>query len=324
MVQLGSILPIAAALAILLVFAGLNTMLQKDIDVSDRINWYRPGGQEGERSRRNTAAAATLTKTVEKAVANRSFATSIARDLARADIKLTVSEFLVVQGLAVIGLFAVAAFLTRNPVFGLLAALVGFYLPRFYVKMLQGRRLKAFNAQLPDTLSLIVNSLRSGYSLLQSMEMVAREAPQPTRDEFYRVVREVSLGLSPEQALNNLVQRIASDDLDLVVTAINVQHEVGGNLAQILETNASTIRDRVRIKGEISVLTAQQRLGGYVISAMPIGLAVILFIINSKYMMQLFTFEKAICMPMIALPICSGLMMLVGFLAIQKIVQIEV
>lgn len=321
--EVGIVLPVLGALAVLLVFVGLNRILQPDIDVSERLSWYKPGSKE-ENRQRGDMQMSSLTKTVEKAVAKRTFATKIARDLAMADIKLTVSEYLILQGLGVIGLFAIAALISRNPVAGLVGAAIGFFLPRIYVKILQQRRLKAFNSQLPDTLGLIVNSLRSGYSLLQSMEMVAREAAQPTRDEFYRVVREVSLGLSPEQALNNLVQRIDSDDLDLVVTAINVQHEVGGNLAQILETIAGTIRERVRVKGEIGVLTAQQRLSGYVISAMPVGLAVMLFIMNSKYMMQLFSFEKVICMPVIGLPICSGIMMVAGFFAIQKTVQIEV
>src|SRR5204863_7639248 len=135
------------------------------------------------------------------------------------------------------------------------------------------QRLRTFNGQLADTLMLMSNSLRAGYSLLHAMETVSREAPQPSAEEFGRVVREVGLGLGPEEALTNLHRRLPSDDLDLMVTAINVQHEVGGNLAKIFDTLAETIRERQRIHGEIQTLTAQQRMGGNVIALLPIALA---------------------------------------------------
>jgi tight adherence protein B len=220
--------------------------------------------------------------------------------------------------------FTLALIVSRNPAFALLGALIGFYAPGFYVRRRHAKRLSTFNAQLGDTISLLGNAMRSGYSMLQAMDMVARESPDPTREEFTRVVREVSLGLSPEEALANLVRRIGSDDLDLLVTAINVQREVGGNLAQILDTIGTTIRERVRIQGEIKVLTSQQTLSGYVITMLPIALGVLLYLINPKYMSQLFSTEQMICMPVIAMPICGGIMMLLGFLVIKKIVAIEV
>ncbi|HET6261064.1 MAG TPA: type II secretion system F family protein, partial [Chloroflexia bacterium] len=153
--------------------------------------------------------------------------------------------------------------------FGLMGMAVGFFGIDWYVKFRISKRLKDFNAQLGDTISLMANSLRSGYSLLQSMELVSREAPDPIGAEFKRVVREVGLGLSAQDSLNNLLRRMPSDDLDLLITAINIQYEVGGNLAQILDTISHTIRERVRIKGEISVLTAQGRMSGYLITALP-------------------------------------------------------
>jgi tight adherence protein B len=151
------------------------------------------------------------------------------------------------------------------------------------------------------------------------MDAVANEMPPPISDEFQRVVREIGLGITSERAMNNMLRRVPSDDLDLLITAINVQHEVGGNLAEILETISHTIRERVRIKGEIRVLTSQQMMSGYVISALPIGLGLILFAMNPDYMSKMF---KDVCG--IAMMSCGGIMIVAGFVSIMKIVSIEV
>jgi tight adherence protein B len=155
------------------------------------------------------------------------------------------------------------------------------------------------------------------------MELVSREAPPPMSNEFRRVVQEVGLGLSTEDAMNNLLRRVPSDDLDLLITAVNIQHEVGGNLAPILETIGHTIRERVRIKGEIAVLTAQGRISAYVITALPIFLAIVITVINPTYMAPIFTFglpPNAWC----CLPVTALAMIIAGFFAIMKIVDIEV
>lgn len=138
-------------------------------------------------------------------------------------------------------------------------------------------------------------------------------------EEMARVVREVNLGLGMEEALNNLVRRIKSEDLDLMVTAISIQQQVGGNLAEILDTIAFTIRERVRIKGEINTLTAQGRYSGYLVALLPIALAVVLNFINPSFMRPLFT--QLIGQILLS----AGLvMMLIGFLAIKKITDIKV
>ena len=142
----------------------------------------------------------------------------------------------------------------------------------------------AFNKQLPDTITLIANALRAGSSFLQAIELVVRESRPPISTEFGRVIREVNLGLPFDQALENMVRRVRSDDLELMATAISIQHQVGGNLAEILDSIAYTIRERVRIKGEIRTLTAQQRLSGYVVGFLPIGLAGFLFIAAPGFM----------------------------------------
>jgi tight adherence protein B len=195
---------------------------------------------------------------------------------------------------------------------------VGWMVPHFYLSHRAKKRTKAFVNQLGDTIGLMANSLRAGYSLLQTMELISRESPAPMCDEFRRVVREIGLGVSSQQALDNLLRRIPSEDLDLMVSAISIQHEVGGNLGQILDVIGETIRERVRIKGEIAVLTSQQSLSGYVISGLPLALGFGLFLMNRDYMLGMFVW------PWICLPIGALILEAIGFMVMKKIVAIEV
>src|SRR6187401_2571345 len=177
-------------------------------------------------------------------------------------------------------LFLLSALLPAlgNPIVLLVGALFGFMLPRFWLGRRKSGRLKAFNKQLPDTVTLIANALRAGSSFLQAIELVVRESRPPISTEFGRVIREVNLGLPFDVALENMVRRVKSEDFELMATAIAIQHQVGGNLAEILDSIAFTIRERVRIKGEIRTLTAQQRLSGYVVAGLPIGLALFIYL----------------------------------------------
>jgi tight adherence protein B len=253
----------------------------------------------------------------------------IRKRIAMADVKLRVSEYVLLQILSAVVLAFLGDLLFDNIIFPILGAILGLRLPRIYVNFMAGRRLRAFENQLADTLNLWVNALRSGYSVLQGMEAIATELPPPISKEFERVVQEVRLGLSLEQALANLVRRMPSEDLDLIVTAVNIQREVGGNLAEILDIISHTIRERVRIKGEIRTLTSQGRLTGWVISLLPIGLALLLYSINPEYGSQLIRNEAPYVVPGI-LPCgwlvigIGAIMMIAGILAVRKIVDIEV
>ena len=213
-------------------------------------------------------------------------------------------------------------FLGRNILVGIIGLLVGMMLPRFYVRRQQSQRLTRFNDQLADMLNLMVNGLRAGYSTMQAMEAVSRELPAPISDEFRRVVQEMQLGITMERALENLLRRIPSEDLDLVVAAMNVQREVGGNLAEILDTISHTIRERVRIKGEIRVLTSQVMYSGRFLSMMPLFIFGALWVLNRPYMMQFFNPETRI-VGIVALVI-AGLMILAGYFVMRKISNIEV
>jgi tight adherence protein B len=273
-------------------------------------------------------ALANLNRVVEQ----RDFGANLAREIARADLKLKVSEYLGIWAATTIGvpiLFLGLSFVSPafgNPLFLLIGGFIGFMIPRFWLGRRKSGRLGAFNKNLPDTITLIGNALRAGSSFLQAIELVVRESRPPISTEFGRVIREVNLGLPFETALENMVRRVRSDDLELMATAISIQHTVGGNLAEILDSISFTIRERVRIKGEIRTLTAQQRLSGYVVGLLPIALAGFLFLAAPHFMDPMFQNPPGILgLPAgVVILAFGGFMMFIGFMLIRKIVDIEV
>ena len=279
-------------------------------------------------SSQQSQALANLNKVVER----RDFGANLARELARADLASSHPNTCSSGSASIVGvpvlLFILGFFLPalQSPLALLIGMLVGFMLPRFWLNRRKNGRLNAFNKQLPDTITLIANALRAGSSFLQAIELVVRESRPPISTEFSRVIREVNLGLPFEQALENMVRRVRSDDLELMATAISIQHQVGGNLAEILDSIAYTIRERIRIKGEIRTLTAQQRLSGYVVGFLPIALAGFLFIAAPGFMDPMFANPPAIAgLPAgVVILLFGGFMMFIGFMLIRKIVDIEV
>ncbi len=311
---------IIGAAAVLLVIVGVVSMVRGRTSVEQRLQTFA-GTTELEADKKDSKKRSTpVADSLNRALEGRKVSENLSTQLARADLKVTVGEFLALQLLVALGLAVGGYFLFNTIVLAILAAVIGWFAPRWFVSYRQGQRLRAFADQLGDALNLMVNGLRSGYSVLQAMEAVSREMPSPIASEFGRVVQEVQIGLPLEQALGNMLRRIKSDDLDLVITAISVQREVGGNLAEILDVISFTIRERVRIKGEVRTLTAQGRYSGYVISLLPIGLALVLFCVNKPYVERLFT--SGFCGW--AMVVCGLLMIGTGFIAIQKIVTIEV
>lgn len=242
----------------------------------------------------------------------------LATDLARADLPLTAAEFaLIVLGAGVFGFLL--GTLRLNLIVGLFVGAVFACIPIFYLRFRVGRRQRAFTEQLPDVLTLLVGGLRAGYGFSQSLQIVVERLPPPASVEFARVARAVELGLPLQQALDGMSERVGSDDLDLVITAIKVQYELGGNLAQTLETIGTTVRERIRILREVRVLTAHQRFTAYVLAGVPLVLAVGLFLLSPAYMSKLFAPGWVRL-----LPIAAGFLMLIGVLVMRKIVDIEV
>jgi tight adherence protein B len=266
---------------------------------------------------------APITDWINRRVIKSSFGDSISRDLARADLKLKPGEYIALMIIAAGSIGSLLWFISKQSIIlAVVGALGGLFIPRFYVRSEQGKRLIRFNGQLADMLNLMVNGLRAGYSTMQAMEAVSKELPPPICDEFRRVVQEMQLGVPMERSLDNLLRRIPSEDLDLVITAINVQREVGGNLAEILDTISFTIRERVRIKGEIRVLISQVLYSGRFLAMLPLIVIGILYLMNRSYMMEFFLPENFPC-GIIALGISFALI-ISGYFAMTKLADIEV
>jgi tight adherence protein B len=244
---------------------------------------------------------------------------SLEERLARAGLRLRPSEYVMAQvgcG-AVLALVSLLRFGVSFPV--PIAAVVGLLVPGFFVRFRIKSRLKHLNRQLGDVLSLMANSLKAGHALPQTLEVIAKEARPPISEEFARCVRELQVGGSIEGALNSLARRSGSEDLELVVTAVLVQLQVGGNLAGSLERIAHTVRERVQIKGEIATATAQGRMSGWIVTGLPVAVAVLLFVISPDYFRPMT--QQLIGWILLA---GAGLLILTGNFIIRKIVKIDV
>jgi tight adherence protein B len=260
-------------------------------------------------------------------LSGREWADNVARDLERADLKLRVGEYLTLRFTTALLLFAIAIVIAGRGTIGLLlgivAAVVGYFLPRIYMSRRIRSRLTKFDDQLVEALGMISNSLRSGFGLLQSMDLAADQLKPPLATEFKRTITDINVGASFEDALIAFNERMASNDLDIVITAILIQRTVGGNLAEVLDTVAHTMRERARIKGEIRTLTAQQRMSGYIVGGLPIGIIGILLLlgglIGENYMETLFI-TNAGRIALVAAATLEG----VGIMLIRRILAIEV
>ena len=319
------IIVIGGVIVLILLIVGVIVSVNSERSlVEKRLGQYLEGEKSEEERKADRSA---LTEWVNRRVEKSSLGDRIARQLARADLKFHVGEYFALIIISVVGVAIIAwllaggGFQARGWVTMLVGGIVGFFLPSMYVRTQQGKRLTRFNDQLSDMLNLTVNGLRAGYSTMQAMEAVSKELPSPISDEFRRVVQEMQLGITMETALENLYRRIPSDDLDFVITAINVQREVGGNLSEILDVISFTIRERVRIKGEIRVLTSQVRTSGTAMALIPIFLTVFLWFLNPEYMSSFF--DKGPWCGFGALGLAGGLIVS-GYFIMMKIADIEV
>jgi len=241
-------------------------------------------------------------------------------ELTKADIPLKGEEFLGLMLLLSLGGGLLLTLLTGgNLMIGFITAFLGGYLPHFVLRAAKARRFGKFNNQIGDALVIMANSLRSGFSFLQAMDMVRNELPDPIAKEFGTALQEMNWGTPTEEALLNMAARVNSDDLELVVTAVLIQRQVGGNLAEVLDNIANTIRERVRIKGEIKTLTAQGRISGLIIGLLPILLTVVIYFLNPAYITPLFYSKTGLLMVS-----CAVLSQIIGLSLIRKIVQIPV
>lgn len=307
-------------LIILLIVGVVVSSNSERVLVEKRLAQYldEDDAKAASRQPENSALVEWVSKRVEKT----SFGDRIARNLARADLKFKVGEYFVLIIVTILVGGLVAWFLgNRHPVSAIIGGLLGAFAPGFYVNSQQKKRLQKFNDQLSDMLNLMVNGLRAGYSTMQAMEAISKELPSPICDEFRRVIQEMQIGIPMETALENLLRRIPSQDLDFVVTAINVQREVGGNLSEILDNISFTIRERVRIKGEVRVLTSQVRTSGTVLSMIPFFLVLILWFLNPEYLLSVTAGGTVITAAIIC--VVLGLIF-TSYFIMMKIADIEV
>lgn len=305
---------IAAALAVLLVFFGIAQLTGGQ--VTERMGRYVGRGRAAAET---PSERETVFTRLDGAMARRGLVEGIRQELLRADLRLTVVEYLGVSAMVTLAGFVIGYLISRFWLSALVLGIGSALLPIIYVRWRQRRRITAFNNQLEGVLNLIVAAMRAGYSLLQSFDYVSHRLPDPAATHFARVVREVTLGLSMSDALENLLARTKSEDMELIVTAINIHDEVGGNLTTILDTVTHTIRERVRIKQEIRSLTSMQRGSAYILVGLPFIVTGILFVLSPTYIMRLFEPGPTLCIPFTAL-VCMAL----GFVITRRIMDIEV
>ncbi len=242
----------------------------------------------------------------------------VERELTKADLPLREDEFLVFSLAGLGGVAIITMLVTDSILMTLMALMVFLPMPYLFIGRARKKRLATLNGQIGDALMFIANSLRSGFSFLQAMDLVRKEMSDPIAREFGRTFQEVNLGTHTEQALQNMVERVGSEELEMVITAVLIQRQVGGNLAEVLEKIAYTMQERIRIKGEIKTLTAQGRISGVVVGLLPVALGAFLFVVNPEYISLLFTSKIGLLMVGAALVAQST-----GFLLIRRIVDIK-
>ena len=261
----------------------------------------------------------SIFQTIDGLIHGLSLSAFIKKELNKANWSLKVSEFLVIVVLSASFVPLLVLLVTEREMLAVTLMAGGGAFPIIYLKQRQAARKKVFAGQLLDAIMIISNSLKSGYSFLQAIDLVSQEMAPPISEEFQKVIQEIKLGIPFEKAVDRMTQRVESDDLDLVMTGVKIQREVGGNLTEILDKIAHTIRERIRIKGQIQTLTAQGRLSGLILGLLPVALGMFLFLINPEYVRTLFT--HPVGRMMVAFAVVSQA---IGIFIIKKIINIKV
>jgi tight adherence protein B len=303
------------------------TRAGNQVAVSSRLGRYGVAGLTGSGQNvshiispyaKQRSEQSNLSRAVDRVVEKRKFGKRIAVRLERADLRWTPGEY-VVLCLAIVFVGSLVGLIVYGTAGLLIGGTLGLVGPWFYLSKRISKRRSRFQGQLADMAQMMGNSMRAGFSIMQSMELVATEGPSPAAEEFERVTAEVKLGLPLDQALQHLETRIPSEDLELMVIAINVQRQVGGNLAEILMVISKTVRERVRFQRDLRTLTAQARYSSYVITGLPVAVGIVINLIDRSYESYLYTATLGHVM------IGAALVMLgLGFFFLSRIAKIEV
>ncbi|MGH4122550.1 MAG: type II secretion system F family protein [Clostridium sp.] len=239
-------------------------------------------------------------------------------ELMKSDIPITVEELLVIKILTSTAFSILAYALSKDIIIVFFIFVIIWNIPKFIISRRKKERVKTFNEQLNEGIMIISNSLKAGYSFLQAIASVSEETKNPFAKEFKKLLKEMSLGITEEIALNNMLNRMESEDLRLIVNAILIQKDIGGNLSEILDNISSTIRERQKIQNELKTLTAQGRLSGIIVMLIPFFIGITIYLSNREYIMLLFTTPIGIGMIIIAV-----LNQIIGLIIIKKIINID-
>lgn len=287
-----------------------------------RMRYYAGGMETQEKPKERKSLSERfmgLIRSGGKLLSNIRHARGLDFKMQQAGIPLLGTEFLILIAISMAVAFVVSSFVARKLYVGLFAALGVAMAEWVYVLIRIDRREAAFTNQLGDCLTMVANAMRAGFSFLQAMDLISKEMEPPISDEFKHVMRDINLGASVEHALDDMDKRVNSPDFSLVVTAVLIQQQVGGDLAHILDTISETIQDRIRMRREVKTLTAQGRMSGWVLVALPVITGFLISATSPGYMEPLFN-EK---IGQIAIVIAI-VMDIIGYIVIQRIVDIDV
>jgi tight adherence protein B len=312
------------AAAGLFVYAVLALVTTEKSDLASALQPYQDGGittigdDDSDGSMVQTAFVARAVAATGRFAEQQGLLERVETRLEQADLALRPAEALFFYLIGLV-LVAILVLFTKGPILALIALVIIGLIPPAILSFLASRRLRQFTAQLPDTLQLLSSSLRAGFSFLQGVEAVAQESKKPMGDELRRVIIEARLGRPVEEALQDCADRMKSKDFDWAVMAVRIQREVGGNLAELLQTVGETMVERERLRRDVKSLTAEGRVSAIVLGIMPPGLGAVFYVSNPNYMKVLFTHlggQVALGVAVVA--------MLIGFVWMKKIVDIEV
>jgi tight adherence protein B len=257
-------------------------------------------------------------RSAESAAEKRGATNMIETALEQANVPMKPGEAIIAAILMALLAFVLLTAITQSAVWGIVGGAMIIVLALLFVNNVASRQRKKFETQLPDTLNLLATSLRAGYSLLQAVEAVGEEAPDPTRREFGRAMAEIRLGRPMDDALADIAIRMDSTDFEWTVLAIEIQREVGGNLAEVLQTTSETMVQRNRLRREMKALTAEGRISAIVLSLLPIGLFVFIFLTNPDYMEPLLSSAIGVAV------LIGGVVFIgIGIFWMQKIVKVD-
>ena len=320
------IIALTVLLAVFSFVVGLRSSRQSAME--ERLDSFRSERQTGEEQRDEQQGPVLRQRSYSGLPILSSFigqlrgSEQVAMNLERAGVPLRVGEYYLIRYVAALVFFTVPFIFSPGVlaiVMGLGMAVLGYSLPAIWVGAKRSGRVKRIDGQMVEMLGMVANSLKSGYGLMQSFEFTASQLDAPLGTELKRMLRDANLGMSAEDALQAMGERIDSPDLEMVLTAVNIQRSVGGKLAEILEKVAFTMRERERIRGEISTLTSQQRMTGIIIGGLPVGMLLLFTIISPDYIGLLFTTTAGQGMLVAAV-----VLEVMGALTMKKILAIDV